>query len=395
MKPERRRLAIIVSHPIQYYGPLHRRLAARSELRVKAFFTWHAGDTPVLDPGFGVPVTWDIPLTEGYEYEAVPNTARNPGTDHFFGLVNPSLVTRVLAWAPDIAIVHGWAWSSHLSALRALPRRGVCTLLHGDSHLLDAGRHGPRWWLKKAALRRVFRWPDGFLVTGSANKAYYRAFSVDERRLYPCPHSIDVARFARPAEAFEREAARWRRELGLRRWHRVVLFAGKFEPKKKPIELMKAALHLGEPDVVVVMVGSGELQQAVEHVAATKPDRFRVLPFQNQSRMPIVYRLADLFVLPSGYNETWGLAVNEAMACGRPVLVSDRVGCAADVVDQSCGRVFSWSEPGAMERALKDLLGDRRRLSAMGLAAAERAWLFDTGRTENLLVAAISGVLGR
>ena len=83
----------------------------------------------------------------------------------------------------------------------------------------------------------------------------------------------------------------------------------------------------------------------IRQIAAADSERFKVLPFQNQTRMPVVYRLGDLFVLPSGFNETWGLAVNEAMACGRPVLVTNRVGCAEDVVDSSCGSVFSTGLP--------------------------------------------------
>jgi glycosyltransferase involved in cell wall biosynthesis len=114
-----------------------------------------------------------------------------------------------------------------------------------------------------------------------------------------------------------------------------------------------------------------------------------VLPFQNQSRMPIVYRLGDLVVLFSGYGETLGLAVNEALACGRPVLVSDRVGCAADVVDRGCGRVIAWNDFAALERAVTELMnGDV--LLGMRRAAPERGWRFDVAVTEAQLVQAVN-----
>jgi glycosyltransferase involved in cell wall biosynthesis len=93
-------------------------------------------------------------------------------------------------------------------------------------------------------------------------------------------------------------------------------------------------------------------------------------------------------VLFSGYGETWGLAVNEALACGRPVLVSDRVGCAADVVDRGCGRVIAWNDFAALERAVTELMnGDV--LLGMRRAAAERAWCFDVAVTEAQLVQAV------
>src|SRR6185437_2908081 len=122
------------------------------------------------------------------------------------------------------------------------------------------------------------------------------------------------------------------------------------------------------------------------------PARFRVLPFQNQTRMPVAYRLADLFVLPSAHDETWGLAVNEAMACGRPVLVSDRVGCAADVVDSGSGRVFSWRDLAGMQEIIEEMTVNLAALARMRPAAVERARTFDIGVTEETLVNAVQRV---
>jgi glycosyltransferase involved in cell wall biosynthesis len=133
----------------------------------------------------------------------------------------------------------------------------------------------------------------------------------------------------------------------------------------------------------------------VKDLAARDPERFRVLPFQNQSRMPIVYRLGDLFVLPSAFGETWGLGVNEALACGRPVLVSDRVGCAADVIDSSCGEVFTWVDSSALAQTLMGLLKDRNVLLEMRKNAMKRAWTFDIARTEATLIACLSRVYAR
>jgi glycosyltransferase involved in cell wall biosynthesis len=389
-----KRLALIVSHPIQYVVPLYQRLSRRDDLAIKIFFTWHAGEEPVEDRGFGQRIAWDIPLTEGYEFERVWNASADPGMHGFFGLHNPSLIGRVMAWRPDVVQVTGWAWRSHFQALHALHRRGVRTLFRGDSHLLDAVQSGPRWWFKRALLRRAYCWPSGFLVVGSANRTYYERFGVEPNRLFWCPHSIDVRRFAEPADALEQEAAGWRRSLGISARKTVLLYAGKFERRKRPADLMRAVGRLANRETVLVLVGGGELQEEIDSVAAADPERFRVLPFQNQSRMPVVYRLGDLFVLPSAYGETWGLAVNEALACGRPVLVSDRVGCAADVVDATCGRLFPSSNSSALEKSMDELLENPDELSEMGRAAAKRAWSFDIAVTEHALVAAVDEVLG-
>jgi glycosyltransferase involved in cell wall biosynthesis len=386
-----KRLAFIVSHPIQYYAPLYQRLAKRDDVTTKVFFTWHTGQTAVQDRGFKAPVLWDIPLTDGYEFELVPNIASDPGTHHFFGLNNPLLVERVTAWRPDVVHITGWAWWSHLLALRAFKKKGIPTLFRGDSHLLDVALRGLRWSIKRALLTRVFSWPAGILVVGAANRAYFEAFGVGPKRLFPCPHSIDVGRFAEPDDVLEQEALRWRQELEIAPYQHVILFAGKFERKKRPLELMEAVQTL-PPGPVLVMVGSGELEAQVIARAAESPERFRILPFQNQSRMPIVYRMGDLFVLPSAFGETWGLAVNEALACGRPVLVSDRVGCAADLIHPSSGRIFSWGDPAALARMLSEMVNDRKRLFKMRQFAMACAWAFDVSRTEAALIETISRV---
>src|SRR5262249_35245522 len=330
------------------------RLAQREDIVVKVFFTWHAGEGAVEDYGFKIPVAWDIPLAEGYDFELVPNLSSDPGTHHFFGLRNPSLVDRVMAWRPDVVHITGWAWFSHLLAMRAFRAKKVPTLFRGDSHLLGSRAHGLRWLVKRTLLKQVFSWPTGFLAVGGANRAYFQAFGVGPGRLFPCPHSIDVARFAEPGAKFEQEAANWRQQLGIPPNRCVLLFAGKFERIKRPVQLMRAVQAVSDQAPVLVMIGGGELEKEVKAIAEGDSDQFRVLAFQNQSHMPVVCRLGDIFVLPSA-RETWGLSVNEALACGRPVLVSDGVGCAADVVDASCGRVFSSTDHSTLERMTRML----------------------------------------
>ena len=107
--------------------------------------------------------------------------------------------------------------------------------------------------------------------------------------------------------------------------------------------------------------------------------------------MPVVYRLGDIFIMPSAA-ESWGIAVNEALACGRPVVVSDGAGCAADVVDAGCGRIFPRNDWSALGDAIEELSQNSDRLSAMGRAAATRAWAFDVAATEAALLAAVNKI---
>jgi glycosyltransferase involved in cell wall biosynthesis len=201
---------------------------------------------------------------------------------------------------------------------------------------------------------------------------------------------VDVHRFAEPADLYEQEAAQWRQQLKISPERCVLLFAGKFEKRKRPIELMRTFYESLDRRYVLIMLGNGELNEEVKAAACIDMDRFRVLPFQNQSRMPVVYRLGDLFVLPSAFGETWGLAVNEALACGRPVLVSDRVGCAADVVDVSCGRVFSWTGSPSLSQELHEITNAEQLVRQMRQAAAKKALCFSIERTESALVKSLN-----
>jgi glycosyltransferase involved in cell wall biosynthesis len=386
----RTRLAIIVSHPIQYYVPLYRRLGARSDLRIKVFFTWHAAETAKHDPGFGREVAWDISLTEGYDYELVENISSRPGSRHFWGIRNPELIPRVIRWKPDAVHITGYAYASHLNAMRRFHRRGIPVFFRGDSHLLDQHRDW-RWQVKKVVLRRVYGWTSACLYVGRNNFEYYRELGVPTEKLFYCPHSIEVERFAEPNDELERQARQWREQLQITDDKKLLLFAGKFEKRKQPVELMNAVLGFGDGRVVLLMVGNGPLEKEIWSIANANPDRFKALPFQNQSRMPVVYRLGDLFVLPSTYGETWGLALNEALACGRRVIASDKVGGAPDLISSSReGAVFqarNWDN-------FKDKVGQVLAKTNEPDKLRQAARRFDVSETERTLLEAVTLLLG-
>ena len=373
------RIAVVVSHPVQYYVPLYRRMTARPDVELRVFYTWHSGSGPVRDAGFGRDVEWDIPLRTGYDWELVENVARDPGTHHFFGLINPGLVGRVLSWRPDMVHLTGYNFWSHLTGMIGFRRAGIPVLFRGDSHLL--GKE-PLWrrTLKRAVLGWVYGVPDFFLSVGKANREYWRYFGVPEERICFCPHSVDVERFSEPDDEWEREALEWKRQMGISDGDLVLLFAGKLMSGKRPLELLAAVQDL--EGVVLVMVGEGELEAPVRAEMENCPARYRWLPFQNQSRMPVVYRLGDVMVLPSA-GESWGLAVNEALACGRPVLVSDAVGCAQDlVVEGVTGVVFereNWVQLRSRVEELRagrwvwDRAEIRRRAKSYSIEATEGA----------------------
>jgi glycosyltransferase involved in cell wall biosynthesis len=363
------RLAIISTHPIQYYAPIFQALTRSSILQPKVFFTWsQTASAAVADPGFGRVIAWDIPLLEGYESEFVPNIAARPGTEHFWGIRNPSLISAIEKWGADAVLVFGWNLASHLSALRHFKGR-IPVFFRGDSTLLDPASVW-KTMARRAFLGWVYRHIDVAIAVGSNNREYYRWCGVPAERIALAPHAVDTTRFSDPDGSHEQRATLWRRELGIAQDSRVILFAGKLLDKKDPLLLLEAYVECAVPGHLI-FVGDGALASEIR-ARAKSVANVHFLPFQNQRVMPAVYRLCDVFVLPSrGPGETWGLALNEAMASGRPVIASSKVGGARDLVTAG---VNGWSFEAGNRRQLSSALHaaltcDARMLGDMKLAA--------------------------
>lgn len=367
--PASPRLAVVLSHPTQYYSPWFRSLAAHADVILRVFYLWDYGIRSTIDPRFQTAVKWDVDLLSGYASEFVPNVSPTPGAESFRGFDNPELPGRLQAWRPDAILLFGYAWVTHLRAIFWARRHRVPLIFRGDSHLL--GRPAPDW-RRRLALGWLYRKFAAFTYVGAANRAYFETFGVPAEKLFFSPHAVNDAHFD-PARTADREAAQaLRSRLGLSPQTRVVLFAGKLMPEKQPRELLKAFLALAPGDAALVFVGDGPERPALEAAARNAPPgAIHLLPFANQSEMPARYLLADIFVLPSrGLYETWGLAVNEAMHMGVPCLVSDRVGCQQDLVtDGETGWVFPAENPSGLRDRLAaaltaDLAAFKPRIAA-------------------------------
>jgi glycosyltransferase involved in cell wall biosynthesis len=359
------RVAIISTHPIQYYAPFFRTLAERANVDIHVFYGWKGGVKESYDPGFDSDVQWDIPLLEGYPYTFVPNESSDPGTHHFRGLVNPELVPAVEDWDPDAILVYGWNYQAHLRAISALSGE-VPVLFRGDSTLLGESP-GLRRFARRLFLRWVYRFVDAALYVGTHSREYFCAHGLSDSELAWVPHAIDNKRFADPHGEHAERARAWRSELGIEPDEVVAVFAGKLEPVKNPFLLLRAVAEVAG-SVHVVFAGSGALEDDLRREAETVPHA-HLIGFQNQSLMPAVYRLGDILVLPSRH-ETWGLAVNEAMACGRPAIVSDQVGCAPDLITPGeTGFVFESENIGELKALLADIATQRDQLANMGQRA--------------------------
>lgn len=396
-------------------------MAGSADCSIKVFYTWGQAQGKVLDKDFGIEREWDIDLLSGYDHVFVKNISTTPGSHHYKGIINPTLVSEVASFHPDKIIVYGWKFNSHLKILRHFKGK-IPLYFRGDSTLLDepAG-FSLKKTLRKLLLQWVYRHVDYVLSPGTASDAYFLNAGLSASQIIRAPHAVDNARFSGtgiPDElsTYEVSARKWRKELSIPDDTKVFLFAGKFEPKKDPILLVKAFLRIHQQysNTHLIMVGNGILEEELKTMTSspstfstsstpstslnisqplsTSSNPITFLPFQNQSIMPVVYRLGDVYVLPSrGPGETWGLAINEAMACGRPVIASDKCGAAADMVkDNENGFVFKAGNENGLYNCMGKMI--HADTSSMGAKALETVQQFSYASFSKVIGNAASSV---
>jgi glycosyltransferase involved in cell wall biosynthesis len=370
------RVAYLVTHPIQYQAPLLRLIAAQSDIDLTVFFQSDMSLNAYADTGFGHSVKWDVSLVDGYRHEFLPGISRH-GTVTAQRPISWGFASRLSRARFDALWVHGYArWINWLAILCA-KARGLAVLVRDEATLFSTERSLMRRQAKRAFFFALSRVGDGFLAIGSANRDYYLAHGVPRQRIFDMPYCVDNEFFARRAREARELLDQLRTDLGIEFGQPVILYASKFEPRKRPGDLLLAyekviARSEARLKPQLVFLGDGELRPSLEaEVRKNRLTGVKFLGFRNQSELPKFYALCDVFVLPST-GEPWGLVVNEVMATGKPVVVSDQVGCGRDLVRGGTnGFVYPVGDVDALATSLIRVLGNREEAARMGQASRE------------------------
>jgi glycosyltransferase involved in cell wall biosynthesis len=331
------KIVFVTSHPIQYQAPVFRCLAQRTDLEFTVLFAM-IPDATAQGAGFGVAFKWDLPLLDGYRYQLLKNVSKSPGVTHFQGCDTPDIKALLQELKADLVIVNGWVVKTCLQALWACRRLRIPCIVRGEANNL---RQRP-WW-KRWLQRRLVRQYTGVLPIGKANREFYRNCGVSDEKMFNAPYCVENQRFSRAAADAEPRRTELRSRWGVPEDAICYLYCGKFEHKKHPVELVEAFLQAQSSlrqnasdsrKIHLLMVGDGVLRERCEELATRHSPLTSITftGFLNQTQIVEAYVAADIIVLPSDAGETWGLVVNEAMACGRPAVVSDLVGCCQDLV---------------------------------------------------------------
>lgn len=362
------RVAIIVSHPIQYFAPWHRELAQVSGIECKVFFCCDWGVAGYVDPGFETEVAWDIPLLEGYAHEFLP-IARRPQRLGFWRVDNPSVGVALDRFQPAVLMVFGYAHRTCWRAASWARQHHRPLLLYSDSNSLAS----PAWWkraLKTVVVNTFYSYVDGALFIGENNRLYHASYGLPPERLFAGVYPIERRRLLRAVP--DRDAARrsLRSALRIPQDAFVVLFCGKYMARKRPLDVIVAVHSLAQRGLPVwaLLVGEGEQRQRIETFCQREAVRNVVLTgFVNQSAIPSYYSASDLIAMTSS-SEAYGLVTSEATVFGLPILVSNRAGCVGPQDTAQPGRnaiVYPCGDTRRLGQHIEQLYTDRNLYATM------------------------------
>lgn len=385
------RLLIVASHPVQYAAPVFRLIAQHPRIDLCVAYCSMQGAEPHQDPEFGVEVAWDVELLEGYRWEQPPNRSPWPGIGSFWGLINPGLWALIRKGRYDaVVLLTGYVCASFWIALAAAKASRTPVLFGTDAHELRS-RDNRKWKLslKRAFWPRLFRLADIVIVPSSGGVELMRDLGIPNDRIALTPYTVNNRWWIEQSARVDPETIRrcWDVPASVP----VVLFCAKLQPWKRPMDVLKAFARLSLNDTHLVFAGEGPLRTDLTREAERLEvkQRVRFLGFVNQSALPGIYTAADLMVLPSEH-EPFGVVVNEAMLCGCPVVVSDRVGARFDLIREGeTGTVFPFGDIDALSAAMQRLLATPSQLRAMSQKARKRMESWAPEDNISSLVAAI------
>jgi len=397
------RLAILNTHPIQYFAPLYRRLAQEPDIDLTVYFCSRQGSEEYLDDGFGKRIKWDTSLLDGYKYKFLQNTRAKDKVEGFWSLISPQIISELRESNFDALLVNGHNHASYLIGIGAARFLRIPVFMRCETHL-D---------LRRSPLKRAIRQPlmrilynhlcNACLPIGTLNRDFYLYHGVKENRLFTVPYTVNNEYFVSAANECN-EKSELRQALGLPTDRSLILFASKLIRRKRPMDLLHAYRRLCDLGVEsgLVFVGSGEQETALKaYVEQYRLPHVYFFGFKNQSEVPKFYSIADVFVFPSE-DEPWGLVLNEAMCSGLPVIVSRGVGAAPDLVRHGLnGFVYDTGDKEALTGYLLNMVAaDTELRKQMGQASREviANWSNErcvVGIKEALSSTAFRGNLGR
>jgi glycosyltransferase involved in cell wall biosynthesis len=304
-----------------------------------------------------------------FSYQVLPSWRKRLAGHNL--LLNRGLKAALQQAAPDVILCGGYNYLSSWLAMRWAGRNRTPFMLWVESTEQDfRSRNGIIEFLKRKFLRRC----SGFVVPGKSSSQYLKDYGARNERIFTAPNAVDTELFARWASAVRQDDRMHRQALQLP--PRFFLFVGRLVREKGIFDLVEAYGKLTaelRSGIGLVLVGEGTARaELIRRAGLIEPGQVLSTGFVQREQLASYYALSEAFVFPS-QTDPWGLVVNEAMACGLPVISSDAAGCTADLVEDNWnGRVVPRGDVAQLASAMEKLARDPALRARMGNHSQER-----------------------
>lgn len=390
-----KRLAVIETHPIQYHAPVYRTLEQEYDISVTSVYGSDFSLAGHHDAEFGADFAWDVDLVSGYDARFLSRVAQG-GAQSEHKVTTRGLAAQLRAVRPGAVMLVGYSPRFHRDAFITAWRGSYPLLFRGETTDHAVTRSAWKGRARSLALAQFYARFAALLYVGKRSREHFERLGVASSRLFFSPYCVDTTPFQLDPAAHERLRAETRAAHGIAPEDKVILFVGKLSPRKAPELLLNALRQL--PDTLraqttLLFVGDGELRESLVALAQQSPPvRIILAGFQNQTHLSRFYHAADVLALSSRAGETWGLVVNEALHHGVPCIVSDRVGCAPDlIIPGETGEIFRADDAADLSRALAQVLGWSGPAQTQAACRA-RAELYSTRRAAEGIAQAFEAV---
>ena len=372
------RVAIVVSHPIQHFVHLYKALAKDRTIELKVFFASNIGVKPYFDKDMNTEIKWASELLTAYDYEFLPEADLINETG-FWQINNPSIISALKTFSPDVVQLHGYAQLTMLRALLWCSLKRIPVLLSADSSLLFR-RATWKQLLKDLLLPLLLRLFYGVISTGDNNTAYFKRYGIKSEQIFICPFTVDEALLGYARDEKSKLRHKYRIDYGIEEDETLLLFVGKLAPWKRPQDLLDA-LSLAQAQLgltaklVAFFAGDGVMRGALEAQVSSQKLRAIFAGFINLDVLPSIYATSDVLVFPSE-REPYGLSAREAVCVGLPLIVSDQIGCigSSDVARPGFNAlVYPSLNTSLLAKTIVSLLSNPKRLKQMCEASLQVA----------------------
>ena len=357
----KRRVVILTEIIAPYRIPVFNALAARPDIDPHVIFFSET------DPSLR---QWHVYKDEiKFSYEVLPSWRQRLGRYNL--LLNAGVGAALRRANPDAIICGGYSYLAAWQAAAWAKRRGVPLLLWSESTAHDIRRCYPAVEFMKLRFRRLCR---AFVAAGKSSRDYLLALGAPDRSTFIAPDAVDVKLYSRLAENGRRHADEVRARHGLP--SRYFLYVGRLIKEKGIFDLLSAYAKLDEPtrsQIGLVFVGEGpSRKELVRRKADIRPGRVEFCGWVHREQIPEIYSLAEALIFPT-HSDPWGLVVNEAMACGLPIIASDVAGCVPDLVENGKnGFIVPPKDVEGLARAMEQLFRQPDLAAQMRIHSAQR-----------------------